>query len=240
MKDVASGGRDSEREYQKDVDQSAARTYDPLWANALALLDHLQQRAMLTSNVHVANVGQFVLATGPLKVLNVKLLESIWGTSAASQMNALNTAALSAQEQVNNLLGLEIIQRMPHMIQAQLLAQQEPASLSWMALDEDNLIVPASTLMMKYGPWIGGDWSVLAIKDAELDNGPVIDAELGGLMGGDWEAAADARSSTPFALLAEMIAPIARRMMGRPAGFYGLTPVLIFREVNAAQGPVEE
>jgi hypothetical protein len=40
--------------------------YDPLWANALALLDYLEQRNLFAHDLAQAGIGQLVLSSGYL------------------------------------------------------------------------------------------------------------------------------------------------------------------------------
>ena len=73
-----------------------------------------------------------------------------------------------------------------------------------------------SDIMTKYGHVLQGAWKMLAIKDAAIDSGPMIDTELQELIKVNWDQAAEKRHSTVLALLAEIIARVARKTMGRP------------------------
>ena len=191
-------------------------------------------------NAHEAGVGQFVVTTGVLKVINTSLLQSAWASPG------LLTKALELDGSADDLgkqLGMQIIRDLPTHPQAfhyGFDAEGNSIGASWMTLDPSNLILPIFDLTLKYGLHLGR-WSLLGIKDAAGDEGPQDDAELSTLMAADWMAAAEARISTPLALFAELLAPAARRLIGRPRAYYGVTPILIFREVavaSAIQDPV--
>ena len=213
--------------------QSADKTFDPLWANALELLDQLSRRNLLVRNMHHAGLGQFVLVSGDLKVVDTALLKSAWNSPLLVAKMTTPTEEVDAE---TNEFSLQLIQNLPHNPQAYFYAYDEHGEFvggSWMTLDPGNMIVPAADLTLKYGYSLGY-WSMLGIKDAAVDDGPQQDPELMELMADGWQKAAAARHSTPMALLAELFTPMARAAMGRPSPYYGMTPILIFREVSAA------
>ena len=59
-----------------DSDQ-AAKTYDPLWQNSLALLDYLTQRDLIHKDLKAAKLGQFALVTGRLIVMDVAMIRAV-------------------------------------------------------------------------------------------------------------------------------------------------------------------
>lgn len=223
-------GSEAANQVQNRHDQSADETFDPLWANALALLDHLTQRDLMSRSMHDAGIGQFVLLTGSLKCVNLKALAGMWGSDALLK----SFVDQEGNAKLDQVLGAQLIQALPHGVQAHFMTRGDNPSVSWMELDDANLIIPASSLMVKYGTWLTGEWTVFGIKDAIPDAGPVIDVELEAEIASDVGQAAASRHQSPFGVMAEALAPRARLLMGRPGPFYGLTPILVFREVKAA------
>ena len=61
---LARGGGAFEDQRTAGEQQSAERTYDPLWTNALALLDMLDERGMIRDGLESARIGQFVKVSG--------------------------------------------------------------------------------------------------------------------------------------------------------------------------------
>lgn len=129
---------------------------------------------------------------------------------------------------------------------ASFLAQFNPAELNfadeesvgnniWMTLDPAAMVVPAEDLLLKYGLSVSGRWKMLAIKDASADEGAEIDF---GLMSSihalNYGEVAEARGTTTIALFSEVYSPFARKLLGRPGAFHGVTPILIFREIGPA------
>ena len=88
---LGSVGRSGERAASGSVTEALTTTYDPLWANALALLDHLSQHGLIRRDVTRASIGQFVLAQGELDILNLGTLRAAW---AENPITPLLTAQL--------------------------------------------------------------------------------------------------------------------------------------------------
>ena len=75
---VGSVGGSGETTASESVTDALTTTYDPLWANALALLDHLAQHGLIHRDIRRANIGQFVLAHGELDIVNLGTLRAAW------------------------------------------------------------------------------------------------------------------------------------------------------------------
>jgi len=75
-----------------------------------------------------------------------------------------------------------------------------------------------------------------------LDSGPYTDPDVASAIGGggNLEELAAQKSSSPLALLTEYLTPMARKIMGRHGSFFGVTPLLIFREITAPTKPGEQ
>src|SRR5262249_51515967 len=147
-----------------------------------------------------------------------------------------NTAGKTQAEADDSALTLEFAKGMPHTVQAQIHCLQQgelPASFSWMILDPAGLVIPPGDILMKYGQHVPGLWSLLAIKDADPDIVAPVDEQLKqDLASGSWTTAALKRHTTPFSLIADTLAPRARAVMGRPGAYFGVTPIMIFQEIN--------
>ena len=77
----------------------------------------------------------------------------------------------------------------------------------------------ADDLLLKHGVAVRGEWSLLGILDATPDSEVTAEGQSLG-------------SESNVATLLRALAPIARQMLGRPPGHYGVTPLLIFREIG--------
>jgi hypothetical protein len=225
---------------------SAERIYDPFWANARILLNYLAERDMIIRDIIEARIGQFVLVTGNLAAFDLSLLKETWQLPivkdtvfAAAAKDAAKSATLpppkNKAERAKDRYakqalpegmeaGFELMKILPHTIQASISGSKWSV---WSSLREDSLVMTGSELLLKHGIWIEGAWNMLGILDALPHGGEdqlrlhqaqqmVSGASLGGFLG---------QVITP-------LAPAARMMLGRPATSFGMTPLLIFREVS--------
>jgi hypothetical protein len=231
---VLKGGMKATNVAGEDYRRGSESTYDPLWANALAFLEHLHTHNMIERDLWGARIGQFVLVKGYLTVLDVSMLKAAWTlpsvqamirAGAEPEFPAANRqqrrAAGGGQKQPSQTtevdLALELLGIMPHLVQARLLGD---SFYAWGSLKEDRLITSAGDLLLKHGIRVQGEWAMLGILDAHPQLGAAGDApETDHVLG------------VASAVLSHL-APAARTLLGRPDIAHGVTPLLIFREVN--------
>jgi hypothetical protein len=79
-------------------------------------------------------------------------------------------------------------------------------------------LIPADDLVLKHGGAISGRWKILYILDAYADEGKPPD--VSGWSGGE----------LTNGILSAMHG--LRAAIGRPSGWFGITPLMIFRVVN--------
>ncbi|MEI9929372.1 MAG: hypothetical protein WDM89_02065 [Rhizomicrobium sp.] len=188
---------------------------------------------MILRDLTKAGIGQFVLASGNVSILDLVMLKKAWDLKSvkklatmgaeqsqahtsnrqqrrASQSNPASTPA-GTIDFMFDLLGI-----MPHGIQAQVLSGE---SKIWSALNADFFITPPADLSLNHGSHLPGIWNLVGILDAVPDNaaGPSGPADTEHSLVGN---------------LTTTIQPLMRQMLGRPTSSYGLTPLLVFREVN--------
>lgn len=240
----------------KVAGEAAERTYDPLWANARALLDYLDERDMIRRDVASARIGEFVLVTGGLTMMDLSLFKTVWslpamrelaikGAAQQQQPDAPTPEARNRQERraltkkvSNNGPSLEarqqvegafaIVGMLPHTVQARV--TQPDKTVVWSSLREDGLVTSAADLMLKHGSAIAGQWSALGVLDALPDadaEGNLTDSGIQSII------SALSLSGSAFGKLLVDMEPHIRPMLGRPFQAYGITPLLIFREVSA-------
>lgn len=201
----------------ESANEALTTTYDPLWQNALALLDYLHQRKLIQRDVAQARIGQFVLIQGDLDVVNLGTLGQAWGESAFKKL-ALSASGVGpgrkkGQQRAETEAGISFIKVLPHSIQATL-----RGTISvWCCLQSAGMVTPADDLLLKHGVTVQGNWSLLGILDAGPDPRPTASPSP------DVEDLVD---------LMRMLAPAARELLGRPPDHYGVTPLLSFREAG--------
>jgi len=120
---------------------------------------------------------------------------------------------------------LEIVSIMPHAVQASV--SHDRISI-WCTLQAENLIVPASELLLKHDVSIPGRWAFLGILDAfPSPANPTPENDVNNFA----HAVSAAMSLGTLWQMISAVAVAARSGLGRPDAAYGATPLLIFREV---------
>lgn len=198
----------------QSAEREGQRTYDPVWANSLLLLEYLTDQNFIQRHLPNANMGQFVLVKGNLWVIDLGLMKDIFSNPTVQGFLTSQSGAATAQQTIAMTMGVSLVTVIPHVTQAVLSA---PSGLTWSSLNPAGLTMPAADLLMKHGFSIGGKWSILGVLDAVPDKAlpPAPPASLG-----------------PYVTGLVSMAPSIRPMLGRPSDAYGITPLLIFREVS--------
>lgn len=229
----------SEEQAQQGATDTSARTYDTLWAAPLAFLDYAEQRSLLHAELSQAALGQFVIASGTFSIIDMVTLKSAWEAptirkailaGAKPDTTGMNKIQAQAAKQIqidNTNLALEMIKMMPHGLQGQLVSSE---NLLWMSLEPSALATSPGDISLKHGVTLAGKWHVIGILDAIPDDGPSM-ALANSLANANLLTVAMALASTPIGVFAQALAPLTRMFMGRPAQAYGVSPLLIFREL---------
>ncbi|MEQ1725423.1 MAG: hypothetical protein ABL882_05815 [Sphingopyxis sp.] len=194
---------------------------------------------MIQRDVGAANIGEFVLASGHLSVVDLVMFKEAWklpslqkiikagmgGGQPTGNLTVAQKAAVHKQKTEGEML-LDLIQIMPHSVIASLITSEGDAHMIWCPLREEYLVTPASEHVLMHGVTIPGKWSILGVMSAVPDF-----AGIDGL-----NATADDNGvglmQSIVGQVSKMLAPIVRVALGRPAYASGVTPLLIFRQVN--------
>ena len=216
---VARGGVAYDGQNTSGERESLERTYDPLWTNALTLLNMLDERGMIHDGLDGARIGQFVKVSGTLAVTDLTLWKGLWSLPALKEVLAEDAAARQAatssptplpqnrhdrrrdkagkaQSAPTTVLehqmegALALVGMLPHTIQARLTTND--ATSVWCSLREDGLVVSASDLTLKHGATVPGQWTVVGVLDAFPEQDASGNITLAG-----YEAAISATVSEP-------------------------------------------
>jgi hypothetical protein len=225
--------------------EAQARVYDPLWTNALALLDYLDERGLIQRDVTGSRLGQFVIASGELSILNADMLPKIWETQGVrdvvtrhlventkkqwsskpenarlreSERAKAEKAAVKASE-LNARLGMEIMPFFPHSAQCTVKGSNYSV---WSTLSAEGMVGTVADLSLKHGTKIPGEWHLLGVLDA-LPN--PIPAQIEIINNGIPEH---------METLIENLSNLGRTILGRKPEAYGVTALLLFRSVSIA------
>ncbi|WP_126423494.1 hypothetical protein [Asticcacaulis excentricus] len=227
-------------------ESAAERTYDPLWRNALTFLDYLQSNDLLERSLDDAQIGRFVLVSGDLAVFDMGILEVAWDNPLVSNViSQAMTGSSDAPDAHGNRRerraalrsnggrqkspedGLKegiihFIKMLPHSVVSSL---QHNGHNVWFNLSRDSMTVSSTELLLKHGVSIPGTWHVIGVFDAYPDDEPHPEF-------GDLSLLTSAATFGGFGAVIGGFVPVIRQVMGRPAGAYGVTPLMVFREVN--------
>jgi hypothetical protein len=212
------------------------RRFDPQWLTPLNFLD--AARDIIVRDISSARIGQIVLASGAITITDFAMLRLLWDIPAvqnmiASGMNSTSFQALlppkagkSSENQATKALMyqvkqiLEIIKVIPHATIAMM--KDTGGNEIWGAIKNEQLTVSSSTLMLNHGSSIHGKWNVVGILDALPESkDPSSDLSV-------------PDTSVSMISIMQGFGPIARSLLGRPETAYGVTPLMIFREIESA------
>lgn len=215
--------------------ETSQRVYDPLWANARTLLDYLESRNLIHRDLESARIGQFVLVTGKIKIIDSGMFVNLWDDKKFQALMAANAgeAATRPLQPTSGARGgsrgrsmpsgmdiaLMLLKMMPHSIQMTIIGENK----AWCNLLKGGLVCSTGDLLLMHGEQLEGTWHVLGILNALNDESSLS------LPDEDDLAEQEQAGMVTEALRA--ITPVGRMFLGRPADAYGLTPLIVFREI---------
>jgi len=212
--------------------EASERVYDPLWTNALTLLDFLHERNLLKRDLGRAGIGQFILTGGSLSIVDLSIMKSIFSNSLLKR-TLLNQAASAtttgnraerrakpdhqAQKPSSELeVGMELLSSYPMTVQSTI--KTANGETVWCTLKSECMVVSSGDLLLQHGLKLVGEWNLVGILDAKPDEPSV------GLL--------DQSGFNPMLAALGFLAPVVRQVMGRPNETFGITPLMIFRSVS--------
>lgn len=243
---IAAGKLQGSAETTVNMLEGYSQVFDPYWSNARAFLDYLSDHNMLKRDIENARIGQFVLVTGSLIVADMGMLQSLWSLPTIKQVIANAVNGSESENVTNNSNGnrqqrrsagrqkppepagsldlqvtMEVLPHLPHSAHLHVVSNDFAV---WAPAASDSLVTPTSDLVLKHGAKVAGQWSMLGILDAM----PFDESEL---MTGMEMLRTGMLSNDNIAQAALNLAPIIKQAIGRPILSYGMTPLLVFREV---------
>lgn len=242
--DTTSSGRETKTE-----------KIDPQWLLPLLFLDEAQH--LIERDMSEASMGSLALIQGKLIVNDVRILQKLWSAPAAKKIIvqqikdaerakaqavhaeasdqgnraarrlANKTSAKTPAESSDAELIIEMLPLLPHSPQVNVVS---PDHVAWATINPEYMVGSVEDLMLKHGAKVAGSWSMVGIVDArpfevrdDEDYDEIISAEeqvrIGMFTDSIWKVATE-------------LAFPARQALGRPILSYGMTPLVIFREIE--------
>lgn len=238
---IAQGKAVIDRSNLSEERDSAERTFDPLWANAIRFMDFAEERGLIKRDIETARIGQIVLIKGDLALFDFSVIRKAWDLEAIRRM--IKSQAQNGQQHGGNRadrrrqghlradetpteaeLSIDMMTIVPHLVQASV---KSANASTWSSLRDEWMTIPPADLLLKHGTAVPGEWGLLGVLDAFPD--PVGDGDDSRLFA---SLVAGASLNELGLQFAGTLAPIIRKLLGRPDLAYGVTPLIIFREVS--------
>ena len=219
---------------QEGATQQNERTYDPMWVNAINFKEFIEQEGRLVEDLSQAVTGSFVFLKGQLSILDMSALKVFWQNSDIQKRWIRNKETQQTAKKVigdvdkkagetelgNTRLVFDLLAQMPHGIHCIIKSGTIEA---WGPIRGNSMVSPIGDITLLHGSEIPGDWKMIAIMDAR----PNTEEEVENLVASIPDTPAHGIRRAVFGL-----ANLARKSLGRPAGVYGVTPLLIYRDVT--------
>lgn len=211
---------------------------DPYWTNALSLMDELDGRQMISRDLEKARVGEIVLCEATISIRDLSLLQEMMSIPELTDLISMqqrekgtNRGKMDKQTK----LMVQVFSKLPSGLQLEAVTDD---GTIWATLAEQSLIVGAADLILKHGSDVPGKWHVLGMLDALPRN------KGGGQSTSDLSVIASVfnqlTTMSPEAVLTngvrslyDSLAPFGRLLMGRRDHQFGITPLLIFRQIES-------
>lgn len=231
---------------------SKTTRFDPKWLLPLLFLENSQD--MIQHDIGEAPVGSLVLATGRLIITDISILKGMWESAKMKQYILDRLDSEASQDESNrhdrraaakkpgqkkpvsdNELGLEIMPILPHTPQMNIVT---PDHTVWATIDPESLFGTVGDLTLKHGSKIAGSWSVVGILDARPFEMHEDDADhdYDDILSGMDRVRIGMTLDNIWKVATELAGP-AREALGRPIMSYGITPLIIFREIETQPKP---
>jgi hypothetical protein len=192
--------------------------FDASWSIPLEVLSRLRALSAVRPSLRETTLGGIVLAEGFLRVIDYRGMKDLW--EPIMKMAGRNLPKVKGSQGLNPAEIVGIMKGVPQSIHAQFLTDE---GFLWSSMRASDLVIPGDDLVLKHGGAISGRWKILYILDAYADEGKPPD--VSGWSGGD----------LTNGVLNAMHGM--RAALGRPAGWFGITPLMIFRVVNPPAKP---
>jgi hypothetical protein len=195
--------------------ESVEHSFDTSSSIHLSLLNKLGEQNRINRDITKASIGEIVLFTGDAYFLDIETLQK--------------TVPLLKhfKKQLNKndySMVMDVLKLIPPSIQFIFKDYSDSPKKVWMTISSSNMLITASDLMLKYGNNLNGKWSVIGLLDSKPESLESIeslestesisidDREIGNSLG--------------------VISTIFKGLIGKHDSYYGITPIMIFREVN--------
>jgi hypothetical protein len=213
-------------ESKQNQQTGVERHFDTQWSQVLNFLDEVQARQMLRRDIETTPIGSLFLVSGNLYLANMRSFEKTWGAISSEpattpQGNRHARRGKPGQRQQDAPPRLDGLKILGSLEQPVFTVFQSGKNRLWSTLDPNYLSGGSADLNLKHGLRVAGVWHMLGTLDCQPGSGDdVPDGRLCG--GGD-----NIFSDSIVSMWREF-----RLVFGRPADCFGITPIVIMREIG--------
>jgi hypothetical protein len=216
-------------ESKQNQQTGVERHFDTQWSQVLNFLDEVQARQMLRRDLETTPIGSLILLSGSLYLANMRSFEKTWGAISSGQSatvpqgNRYARRGKAGHHQQDttpapDFGGLKILGSLEQPVFAVFRSGDKRL---WSTLDPNYLSGGSADLNLKHGLRVAGEWHMLGTLDCQPGSGDdVPDGRLCG--GGD-----NIFSDSMVSMWREF-----RLVFGRPTDCFGITPIVIMREIG--------
>lgn len=220
--DVLVAGMKGDVNAQRGATNSVTTSYDPTWAAARAVLDKLSELGFIGRGIDGAEVGELRVCSGSLTVLDLGFMRLFAELASASgdfqQQVKRGRMVVNVPKSQEQKMWAKIFQGLPYAVQGQVAT---PDGDVWFTMDMDKMTRAPEQFSLMHGSNIPGVWHVLGIVDAVPQS----------------EKPDNEEASPSLHQGARMMASAYQQLLGRSAETYGITPLLLFREITQPRQP---
>lgn len=224
--EASSGGFDAvvakaNVQWQKGSTDVIEYTSDASWEKVEALLSELQAGKFLFDIADIPQVGSLVKLDAHIEIVAQNVFKSVWESilNAAIANDQIDPSTLG-KTSVSNLAQILTVMPQPTV----LLALERSLSLPlWGILKEDGFIGAKDDFALMYGGHVPGNWKIIGSLD-------VLPEETS-------ENVLNVLAASEALRGIQQATTQMRAVFGRPLGSWGITPICIFREIQANHSP---
>jgi hypothetical protein len=201
--------------------------YDAQFTAPLVFLDEANARSMLRADVEAANIGDLLLLSGTLNVIDIQAFQKAFEAMSSVTPTGNVDKRTRQQRRANPLppmsdfdpaIGFRLLASLD---QPMIMLFEAAEKKYWSTIDTESIVGSSTDLHLKHGVTISGEWQMVGILDCYP--GTNAASTIPRFCGQGDNVFSDAMSN----ILREL-----RIIMGRPADCYGITPLVIMREVS--------
>lgn len=204
--------------------------YDPLWINSLTLLDYLDGKNLLKRDVREARIGEFVLFSGALLIIDTKFVKDLYSSDGGKMLLSEHLKSQGIDpESSRGKSEFDFYEKSPEFTHARL--RNDDLGI-WSLLDRGSMIIPPMEVALKHGVEISGTWSIVGIKDADAEEDI---RDLDELTSWREQKNLEIAGECGFQRYLSDAAIVSMGTyvnLGKPRRYHGVSPLMVFREIG--------